>query len=100
MDGKNQNPNAMSQKKRFIRMIQERILSGELKPGDRLRPERELALETGISRSSVNQGILDLERQVFCESPREREPLSRTTAATRSPRPDGHYELRFRKAGL
>jgi DNA-binding FadR family transcriptional regulator len=36
-----------------------------LKPGDRLPPERELAEELGISRGSVNQGILDLERMGF-----------------------------------
>lgn len=65
MSGKDLKPDAVPQKKRFISMIQERILSGELKPGDRLPPERALAVETGISRSSVNQGILDLERQGF-----------------------------------
>ena len=45
----------------FVDMMQAKILSGELKPGDRLPPERELALQVGISRGSVNQGILDLE---------------------------------------
>lgn len=65
MSGNNPRPDTVSQKRRFISMIQERILSGELKPGDRLPPERELAVETGISRSSINQGILDLERQGF-----------------------------------
>jgi DNA-binding FadR family transcriptional regulator len=45
--------------------MQSRILSGQLKPGDRLPPERELAEELGISRGSVNQGILDLERMGF-----------------------------------
>lgn len=54
-----------SLKKSFTRMMQARILSGELKPGDRLLPERELAEEAGISRGSVNQGLLDLERMGF-----------------------------------
>ena len=45
--------------------MQARILSGELKPGDKLLPERELAEEMGISRGSVNQGLLDLERMGF-----------------------------------
>ncbi len=49
----------------FIEHIKMQILSGELKPGDRLPPERELALQVGMSRGSVNQGILDLERMGF-----------------------------------
>lgn len=56
---------AESLKGRFIEEMKTRILSGELKPGDRLPPERELADESGISRGSVNQGILDLERMGF-----------------------------------
>ena len=52
-------------KKSFVDEMQSRILSGQLKPGDRLPPERELAEEMGISRGSVNQGILDLERMGF-----------------------------------
>ncbi len=52
-------------KKSFMRTMQARILSGELKPGDRLLPERELAEKEGISRGSVNQGLLDLERMGF-----------------------------------
>lgn len=49
----------------FINAMQAKILSGELKPGDRLPPERELAQQMGISRGSVNQGILDMERMGF-----------------------------------
>lgn len=49
----------------FINYMQGQILSGKLKPGDRLLPERELAAQYGISRGSVNQGILDLERMGF-----------------------------------
>lgn len=52
-------------KEGFINYIQGLILSGTLKPGDRIPPERELALQYGISRGSVNQGILDLERMGF-----------------------------------
>lgn len=52
-------------KKSFVDEMQARILSGQLRPGDRLPPERELAEEMGISRGSVNQGILDLERMGF-----------------------------------
>ena len=49
----------------FIEVMKRRILSGELKPGDRVPPERELALQLGISRGSVNQGMLDLARMGF-----------------------------------
>ena len=52
-------------KKNFVDEIQSRILSGALRPGERLPPERELAEQMGISRGSVNQGILDLERMGF-----------------------------------
>ena len=52
-------------KANFINAMQAKILSGELKPGDRLSPERELAQQMGISRGSVNQGILDMERMGF-----------------------------------
>lgn len=49
-------------RKSFVDEMQRRILSGQLQPGDRLPPERELAAELGISRGSVNQGIQDLVR--------------------------------------
>jgi len=52
-------------KEGFINYMQGQILSGTLKPGDRIPPERTLALQYGISRGSVNQGILDLERMGF-----------------------------------
>ena len=38
----------------FVRDLLER---GELRPGDRLPPERALALQTGVSRSSVRVGL-------------------------------------------
>lgn len=54
-----------NRKASFIETMKRRILSGELKPGDRVPPERELALQLGISRGSVNQGMLDLARMGF-----------------------------------
>ena len=48
-----------------MEIMKNRILSGELKPGDRLPPERELAEQLGFSRGSVNQGMLDLARMGF-----------------------------------
>jgi DNA-binding FadR family transcriptional regulator len=47
------------------REIENRIFSGELTIGERLKPERELALELGVSRSLVNLAILDLENMGF-----------------------------------
>ena len=47
------------------REIENRIFSGELAIGERLPPERELALELGVSRSLVNLAILDLESMGF-----------------------------------
>lgn len=49
----------------FVEIMEAKIFSGELKPGDRLPPERELAAQLGISRGSVNQGILDMARIGF-----------------------------------
>lgn len=54
-----------SLKENFIEILKAKILSGELKPGDKLPPEREIAKKIGISRGSVNQGILELERMGF-----------------------------------
>ena len=57
--------NAPSLKDICVQEILTKILSGELKPGDRLPPERELAEAMGISRSSVNHGIMELETMGF-----------------------------------
>ena len=48
-----------------LKKLQSRILSGELKAGDWLAPEREMAEEMGISRGSLHQAILALEYQGF-----------------------------------
>ena len=56
---------APSLKEICVQEILTKILSGELKPGDRLPAERELAEVMGISRSSVNQGIMELENMGF-----------------------------------
>lgn len=54
-----------SKRESFVKEIETRILSGKLKPGTRLEAERELALRFGLSRSSVNLGMLELERKGF-----------------------------------
>ncbi|MCX8083326.1 MAG: FadR family transcriptional regulator [Calditerrivibrio sp.] len=41
------------------------ILSGKLKPGEKLPPERDLALELGVSRTSLREAIQKLEAQGF-----------------------------------
>jgi GntR family transcriptional repressor for pyruvate dehydrogenase complex len=40
--------------------LERRLLEGSLKPGDRLPPERELALEFGVSRPSLREAIQKL----------------------------------------
>lgn len=40
--------------------LEQRILEGALKPGDRLQPERELAAELGVSRPSLREAIQKL----------------------------------------
>src|SRR5882757_3835011 len=37
--------------------LRERLLAGALKPGDRLMPERELALQLGVSRPIVREAL-------------------------------------------
>ena len=54
-----------SKREGVVREIEAQILSGKLKPGARLEAERELALRFGLSRSSVNLGMLELERKGF-----------------------------------
>ena len=49
--------NTLSIKELFISQIEEMILSGELKPGDKLPTERELADEMNISKTIVHDGI-------------------------------------------
>ncbi len=54
-----------SLKEMFLSEIERRILSDELKPGDRLPPERDLAARMGVSRTVVNAGILELASRGF-----------------------------------
>lgn len=51
----------------FIRRIQGMILSEELKPGDRLPTERELAAEMKLSKTLVHEGIRELARLGFVD---------------------------------
>ena len=57
--------NAPSLKETCVQAILTKILSGELKPGDKLPAERDLAEAMGVSRSSLNHGIVELEAMGF-----------------------------------
>ena len=41
--------------------VREKLLQGELKPGDKLPPERDLARQFGVSRSVVREALRSLE---------------------------------------
>ncbi len=49
-----------SLKDQFVQRFEELILSGELKIGQKLPPERELAKKLGVSRPVVHEGIVEL----------------------------------------
>lgn len=54
-------------KELFVQRIEDLILSGELKPGDKLPSERELAEEMKISKTIVHDGIRELARCGFLD---------------------------------
>ncbi len=58
---------APSMKELFVQTIENMILSGELKIGDKLPTERELADQMKISRSIVNLGLNELKQKGFVE---------------------------------
>jgi len=51
---------AESLKDKFISRFEHLILSGQLTIGQKLPPERELALQLGVSRPVVHEGLVDL----------------------------------------
>jgi GntR family transcriptional repressor for pyruvate dehydrogenase complex len=51
----------------FVQQLEGMILSGQLKPGDRLPTERELADEMKISKTVVHEGIRELHRLGFLD---------------------------------
>lgn len=50
-----------------VAQLKEKIISGELQVGEYLPPERELAEAMGVSRSIVNQSVLELESEGLLE---------------------------------
>lgn len=49
----------------FVRSIEDKILSGELKVGDRLPPARQLCQDMGVSLTVVNAGMSELASKGF-----------------------------------
>lgn len=58
---------APSIKELFLTQMEETILSGELRPGDKLPSERELADTMDISKTVVHEGIRELSRRGFLD---------------------------------
>lgn len=58
---------APSLKEMFVRQLEDMILSGSLKIGEKLPPERELAKSMRISRSVVNAGLTEMATKGFIE---------------------------------
>ena len=52
----------------IVNQVKQLISKGELKPGDRIPSERELATMLGVSRPSVREAIMVLEAMGFVES--------------------------------
>ena len=52
----------------IVEQIKKLIAKGELKPGDKVPSERELAVMLGVSRPSVREAIMVLETMGFVES--------------------------------
>ena len=57
----------LSVRETFVREIENRILSGELKPGDRLPTSREMCAQMGVSLTIVNAGVAELQNKGFVE---------------------------------
>ncbi len=51
----------------FVQQVENMILSGELRPGDKLPPERELCTRMGVSRPVVSAGLVELEKLGFVQ---------------------------------
>lgn len=52
----------------IVEQIEESILRGQLKPGDQLAPERELAQQFGVSRTAVREAVKALREKGLVEA--------------------------------
>ena len=63
--------------------IQDRIMAGQLRPGDKLPPERELAQQFGVSRTAVREAVKALHEKGLLEvQPGKGTFISNITATT------------------
>ena len=53
--------------RQIIEQVTLMVQNGQLKAGDRLPPERELAAQTGIARGTINKAYVELERNKIIE---------------------------------
>jgi GntR family transcriptional repressor for pyruvate dehydrogenase complex len=60
-------PKEISLKEAFVQEIEDRIFSGDLRPGDKLPSERELVHDMNVSLTVVTAGIADLEGKGFVD---------------------------------
>lgn len=60
--------NAPTVRESFVRELENKILSGEFKPGDKLPPAKELCDLMGVSLTIVNAGISELANEGFVET--------------------------------
>ena len=58
---------APSIKKLFVQQLEGMILSGQLRPGDKLPTERELADAMKVSKTVVHDGLRELHRLGFLD---------------------------------
>jgi GntR family transcriptional repressor for pyruvate dehydrogenase complex len=52
----------------IIKQLLELIRKGDLKPGDRLSPERELAIQLNVSRTAIREALRSMEMMGFIDS--------------------------------
>ncbi|MDY3013657.1 MAG: GntR family transcriptional regulator [Evtepia sp.] len=54
----------------LITQLQRQIVSGQLRPGERLLPVRELAAEAGVNPNTMQRALMEMERQELVFSQR------------------------------
>lgn len=52
-------------KNHFVEIIEQRIISGEMKTGEKIKTERELAQEFALSKTVINSGMAQLRQKGF-----------------------------------
>lgn len=89
-----------SLRKLFVQQLEGLILSGELRPGDRLPTERELADEMKISKTVVHEGLRELHQAGLFAGRIPQGGYGGGLRPNRQPGdPHGHHGLPRRPAG-